>query len=157
MSDKKTDAPVEAQPTDRHPRFSVTALVKSGAIVPTLVIPTLAVAVLGMVGFIVTGAVKNGGLMPRPTALDTYACKGFVAPFQMVFRHGMDVVQLRTGTVTVYGDLLNGRIAWENLPNAIAQLGFVPPNEIVYDDARSLRVIDASMTVRTERVCDRQS
>lgn len=157
MSDKKTDAPVEAQPTDRHPRFSVTALVKSGAIVPTIVIPTLAVAVLGMVGFIVTGAVKNGGLMPRPTALDTYACKGFVAPFQMIFRHGMDVVQLRTGTVTVYGDLLNGRIAWENLPNAIAQLGFVPPNEIVYDDARSLRVIDASMPVRTERVCDRQS
>jgi hypothetical protein len=157
MSDKELDTPVAAQAPDRPTRFSITALVKSGAIVPTLVIPVIAIAVLGMVGYIVTGAVKNGGLMPRPTALDTYACKGFSAPFQMIFRHGMDVVQLQTGTVTVYGDLLNGRIAWENLPNAIAQLGFVPPNEIVYDDARSLRVIDASMPVRTERECDRRS
>lgn len=157
MNSKKTDAPVEAPSSDRPRRFSVATLVKSGAIVPTLVISTVAVAVLGMIGFIVTGAVKNGGLMPRPTALDTYACKGFATPFQMIFRHGMDVVRLQTGTVTVYGDLLNGRIAWENLPNATAQLGFVPPNEIVYDDARSLRVIDASMAVRTERVCDRRS
>jgi len=157
MSDKKADAPIEVQLSDMRTRFSVVALVKSGAIVPTVVIPILAVAVLGMIGFIVTGAVKNGGLMPRPTALDTYACKGFAAPFQMIFRHGMDVVQLQTGTVTVYGDLLNGRIAWENLPTAIAQLGFVPPNEIVYDDARSLRVIDASMPGRTARVCDRRS
>jgi len=150
---------IQAQPAPPagRTRPSVLALVKSGAIVPTVVIPILAVAVLGMIGFIVTGAVKNGGLMPRPTALDTYACKGFAAPFQLIFRHGMDVVQLQTGTVTVYGDLLNGRIAWENLPNAIAQLGFVPPNEIVYDDTRSLRVIDASMAVRTERVCDRRS
>jgi hypothetical protein len=65
------------------------------------------------------------------------------------------VVQLQTGTLTLYGDLLNGKIAWEDLPNAIKQLGFVPPSEIVYDDTRLLRIVDASVGVRTERVCDR--
>jgi hypothetical protein len=33
----------------------------------------------------------------------------------------------------------------------------MPPSEIVYDDANTLRLIDASATTRTERVCERRS
>lgn len=144
-------------PLHTEARLDIKTLVRSGAIVPAIVISVIGVAVISMLAYVVTRAVSNGGLMPRPTALDMYTCKGFSTPFQMVFRHGMDVVQLRTSTVTVYGDFLNGKIQWEGLPNAIAQLGFVPPKEIVYDDARTLRVIDGSLAVRTERTCDRQS
>jgi nitrate reductase NapE component len=141
----------------KRQRPGLMAFIKSGAILPSIVLPVIAVCVIGTIGFIVTRAVQNGGLMPRPTALDSFVCKGFPSPFNMVFRHGMDVVQLRTSTVTLYGDLLNGKIAWEALPNAIAQLGFMPPSEIVYDDANTLRLIDASATTRTERVCERRS
>lgn len=147
--------PDTASPGSRK-RLDFKTLVKSGAIVPALVIPTLALAVLSTIGFIVIRSVNQGGFMPRPTALDAYTCKGFSVPFKLVFRHGMDVVQLQTPTVTLYGELLNGRITWEALPNNAAQLGFVPPSEIVYDDTRQLRILDASAGVRTERVCERQ-
>jgi len=156
MALDKSDTEQDPASAGRGKRFDFKTLVKSGAIVPTLVIPVIAVAVISTIGFIVARSVNNGGFMPRPTALDAYTCQGFTAPFQIVFRHGMDVVQLRTPTVTLYGDLLNGKIAWEGFANAINQLGFVPPSEIVYDDMRLLRVIDASLGARTERVCDRQ-
>jgi hypothetical protein len=155
MALDKSDTEQDPASAGKGKRFDFKTLVKSGAIVPTLVIPVIAVAVISTIGFIVARSVNNGGFMPRPTALDTYNCKGFSVPFRMVFRHGMDVVQLQTGTLTLYGDLLNGKIAWEDLPNAIKQLGFVPPSEIVYDDTRLLRIVDASVGVRTERVCDR--
>lgn len=142
---------------DKGNSTGVAALVRSGAIVPMMVISIIAVVVVSTIVFIVVRAVRDGGLMPRPTALDTYTCKGFAVPFQMVFRHGMDVVQLRTPTVTLYGDLLNGKIAWEGLPGAATQLGMLPPSEIVFDDNRFLRVIDGSPSVRTERACERQS
>jgi hypothetical protein len=57
-----------------------------------------------------TAMVKGGARVPRPTARDTYTCKGFAVPFQIVFDH-----------------------------------------------YRFLRVIDGSLFVRTERVCERQS
>lgn len=122
---------------------------------PAVVIPVVAVAVLGTLGFLGLRIAHNGGLMPRPTQLDTYACKGFAAPFQMAFRHGMDVVQLRVGNSTLYGDILNNRITWEDPAKAQAALGFVPPNDIVFDDTHLLRLLDASQRPATERVCER--
>ena len=85
-------------------------LLNGVVLVPAVVIPVVAVAVLGTLGFLGLRIAHNGGLMPRPTQLDTYACKSFAAPFQMAFRHGMDVVQLRVGNSTLYGDILNNRI-----------------------------------------------
>jgi len=155
MKSKTSTTPGSNQPAGQLQ--TLMALIKSGAILPTIVLPIIAICVIGTIGFIVTRAVQNGGLMPRPTDLDSFVCKGFPSPFNMVFRHGMDVVQLRTSTVTLYGDFLNGKISWEGLPNAVAQLGYMPPSEIVYDDARTLRLIDASVAFRTERVCERKS
>jgi len=131
------------------------ALLNGVVVLPAVVIPVAAVTVLVMLGFIGLRVVRDGGLMPRPTALDTYSCIGFSSPLQLAFRHGMDVVQLRAGDVTVWGELLNGKIAWEEPTRAQGQLGFAPPVEIVFDDVRALRVVDASQAVRTERVCER--
>ncbi|MBK6320702.1 hypothetical protein [Candidatus Aalborgicola defluviihabitans] len=130
-------------------------LLNGVVLVPAVVIPVVAVAVLGTLGFLGLRIAHNGGLMPRPTQLDTYACKGFAAPFQMAFRHGMDVVQLRVGNSTLYGDILNNRITWEDPAKAQAALGFVPPNDIVFDDTHLLRLLDASQRPATERVCER--
>jgi len=142
------------QPGEGHPAGFV-ALLRSVAIVPMVVLPLIAIAVLATLGFLVARVVRDGGLMPRPTALDTYSCIGFASPLQLAFRHGMDGGQVRAGDVTVWGDLLNGRIAWEGPARVQAQLGFAPPVEIVFDDMRALRVVDASQAVRTERVCER--
>lgn len=130
-------------------------LLNGVVLVPAVVIPVVAVAVLGTLGFLGLRIAHNGGLMPRPTQLDTYACKGFAAPFQMAFRHGMDVVQLRVGNSTLYGDILNNRITWEDPAKAQAALGFVPPKDIVFDDTHLLRLLDASQRPATERVCER--
>ncbi|MBK6568518.1 hypothetical protein [Candidatus Aalborgicola defluviihabitans] len=130
-------------------------LLNGVVLVPAVVIPVVAVAVLGTLGFLGLRIAHNGGLMPRPTQLDTYACKSFAAPFQMAFRHGMDVVQLRVGNSTLYGDILNNRITWEDPAKAQAALGFVPPNDIVFDDTHLLRLLDASQRPATERVCER--
>lgn len=37
------------------------ALIKSGAILPTIVLPIIAICVIGTIGLIVTRAVQNGG------------------------------------------------------------------------------------------------
>ncbi|MBI2749114.1 MAG: hypothetical protein HYX43_07175 [Burkholderiales bacterium] len=137
------------------PPAGFSARLRSVAIVPMVVLPLIAIVVITTLGFIVARVVRDGGLMPRPTALDTYSCVGFASPLQLAFRHGMDVVQLRAGDVTVWGELLNGKIAWEEPARAQAQLGFAPPVEIVFDDVRALRVVDASQAARTERVCER--
>lgn len=154
--DSEEDTRASTTARDQRGPWSIAALLKSGAIVPVVVIPVIAVAVVSVIVFIVSRAVRDGGLMPRPTALEVYNCKGFDIPFQMAFRHGKDVVQMRTPNLTVHGDLLNGKIAWEGLPGAVKQLGFTPPSEIVYDDSRSLHVIDGTLPVRTERVCELQ-
>jgi len=150
--------PKPSDSAPEHPTQKTTglqALLNGVVVVPAVVIPVAAITVLVMLGFIGLRVVRDGGLMPRPTALDTYSCIGFSSPLQLAFRHGMDVVQLRAGDVTVWGELLNGKISWEEPARAQAQLGFAPPVEIVFDDVRAVRVVDASQAVRTERVCER--
>lgn len=119
-------------------------------IVPALVVTCIAVGILVNLGFLLKRVVTNGGLMPRPTSMQTYACKGFAVPFSLDFRHGMDTVRLQTQAVLLDGSLLNGRIVWSGLPAVAAQLGFVPPTEITYDDSSSLRVLDSR---QAEHIC----
>ena len=153
MNQPKPSDSAPEQPTDKP--TGLQSLLNGVVVVPAVVIPLAAITVLVMLGFIGLRVVRDGGLMPRPTALDTYSCIGFSSPLQLAFRHGMDVVQLRAGDVTVWGELLNGKIAWEEPARAQVQLGFALPVEIVFDDVRAVRVVDASQSVRTERVCER--
>lgn len=136
-------------------RLDIKAVARTVAIVPAIVIPVIGIAVVGVIAFILSTAVSNNGLMPRRTALESYACKGFAVPFQIGFRHGLDLVQLRYGSVALSGELLNGKIAWKGFDTVAAQLGFVPPTEIVYDDTRIIRMIDARDAMRVERTCER--
>lgn len=133
-------------------RFNFKAFVKSGAVVPAIAITILGTAALSMVTYITVIAVANHGLMPQPTALDQYTCQGFAQPFTMTFRHGKDAVQLHAGAITLQGELLNGEIAWSGPANAIHLLGFVPPTEMVYDDQKSIHLLDDK---RVEQVCTR--
>jgi hypothetical protein len=121
-------------------------------IVPAVVITCIALVALGNLGFLLTRVAENHGLMPQPTAMETYACKGFAQAFTMEFRHGMDTVKLHAATVTLDGNLLNGKIGWMGLPAGTSPLGFAPPTEITYDDSNSLRVLDLN---QTERICAR--
>ena len=133
-------------------RINLRQLIKSGAIVPAIVISCIAVAVIAVLGFTLNRVISNHGLMPRPTAMETYVCKGFSQPFTLDFRHGMDTVKLHAATNLLEGNLLNGKIGWAGLPAGTASLGFVPPTEITYDDSNSLRVLDLN---QTERICER--
>lgn len=115
---------------------------------PLLLVSGIALAAVGTVAIVV----GKRGLMPVPTALVSYACKGFPAPFQLAFRHGMDVVQLRANELTLNGTLLNGQITWADVSGIRNPLGFAPPTEIVYDDTKSVRVRDGS---GAEQTCER--
>lgn len=115
---------------------------------PLLLVSGIALVAVSTVAIVV----GRRGLMPAPTALVTYACKGLPVPFQLAFRHGMDVVQLRANAVTLKGALLNGQIRWADVSGASTPLGFAPPTEILYDDTKSVRVRDGN---GTEQLCDR--
>jgi hypothetical protein len=134
-------------------KFDVKKLVTSGAIIPAVVITAIAVVVISVIGFIVVKSVRNKGFLPQPTQLITYECKGIGQPFAMRFRHGMDVVELRSDSVALTGELLNGKIVWSGSPSQVGKLGFMPPTEIVYDDSKSIRLLDGS---QIERTCERQ-
>ena len=112
-----------ANPTGSK-RLGLQTLLNGVVFIPAVIIPVAAIAVLGTLGFIGLRVVNNGGFMPKPTSLDTYSCAAFVKPFQLAFRHGMDVVQLRSGDVAVWGDILNGKITWEEPGKVQLALGF---------------------------------
>ena len=125
-------------------------LVTSVRFLPYVVIPAISLAVLGVVGYIVVHAVANKGLLPQPAPLIRYECRGFSRPFALYFRHGKDAVRLEAESVQFDGSLMNGRIEWTALAPLREALGFSPPSAIVYDDAKSIRVLAED---RSEIIC----
>ncbi len=121
-----------------------------GAIIPVAVITTIACAIIGMIGFIVVHTVQTHGLMPRPTQLEHYTCDGFDPPIQIAFRHGLEVMQLQTGGLSIQGSLLNGKITWQGLSGTANTARLAVPTEVIYDDARSLRLVASD---RSQHVC----
>jgi len=103
-------------------KFDAKKLVTSGAIIPAVVITAIAVVVISVIGFIVVKSVRNNGFLPQPTQLITYECKGIGPPFAMRFRHGMDVVELRSDSVAMTGELLNGKIVWSGSPSQVGRI-----------------------------------
>jgi hypothetical protein len=134
-------------------RLDLAHIVRTGAIFPLVVITCIGLMVLTMLGYLVNRVITNHGLLPPPTAMQAFACAGFDKPFVLEFRHGLDVIRLRTSASAVDGSILNGHIAWSNPAAAQVALGFVAPTEVVYDDARSLRVLGAD---QSEKLCQRQ-
>lgn len=100
-----------------------------------LLIGILALPVLGVIGSIV-----HNGLMPPPSQLIRYECPGYNGPFSFYYRHGKDNVQIRSNSGQLEGIAHYGKISWNNFSGDTALLGFTPPQEISYDDAKSIRI-----------------
>lgn len=141
-----------SSPPNPH-RLDIREMVRTGAIFPLVVVTCIALGVLTTLGFLVHRVISNHGLMPPPSVLRAYDCSGFATPFQLEFRHGLDVIRLKTTAYTLEGSVINDHVVWANSPAAVAALGFEPPTEIVYDDASSIRMLGAD---RAERLCKLQ-
>ena len=100
-----------------------------------LIIPFFVLAVLGVVGSIV-----YNGVMPPPRQLLRYECPGYTGPFSFYFLHGRDNVQIRSSSGRLDGIVHYGKIDWLNFTGDTSVLGFTPPQEITYDDAKSIRI-----------------
>src|SRR5450830_374252 len=102
---------------------------------PYLLISFLALPVLGVIGSIV-----YNGVMPPPSRLIRYECPGYTGPFSFYYRHGKDNVQIRSNSGWLEGVVHYGKIEWTNFSGDTALLGFTPPLEITWDDAKSIRI-----------------
>ena len=115
--------------------------VKSGAIFPSLVLPIIGLAVVGMLGFIVRNAMANHGLMPQPAVLKPYVCDGYTPSLTLQFGHGKDILALQVGDVKAGGTILNGKITWNTPVPAVNQ---ALPAAVEYDAPSQLRILDAA-------------
>jgi hypothetical protein len=113
----------------------------------TLLLSLYALTVLGVIGFIAYRSVQNGGLMPRPSTRLRYDCPASPQPYAFYFRHGLDPVQIRMPGGALDGVLFEGKIVWGPAAGAGAPPGFVPPRELTYDSARSIRLLGADGAV----------
>jgi hypothetical protein len=100
--------------------------------------------VLGVVGFIVQGAWRNGGLMPQPNALRQYRCPAPAGAYSLYYRHGRDEVELRSSAPLLRGKVHEGRINWAPWPQDQAAPLFAFPLEISYESAAFIRVRDTA-------------
>lgn len=100
----------------------------------------LGLPVFAIVGAIIYKSVLNKGLMPPPTQLARYECPGVQGSFYFYYRHGKDNVQIQSSSGLVQGNVHFGKISWTNFSGDTAVLGFTPPQEITYDDAKLIRI-----------------
>lgn len=108
--------------------------------IPYVVFAVIGAAVLYVVGSIGIGAVRNGSLIPPPTKLERYDCSAATGNFSMYYLHGTDRVQIKTANGLLDGTVLNNRFDWQGFADDRSMLGFAPPSEIVFEDAKTLRV-----------------
>jgi YjbE family integral membrane protein len=130
-----TDQAAPTGPHDGPPKH-----IFSGPFLPYLLIAIVATAVLSVIGSIVYKGFANDGLMPKPSSLIRYECPGSAGSYSFYFRHGLERVQIRSSAGMLQGNLHDGKIDWVNYAGGTGVLGFSPPTEITYDDAKSIRV-----------------
>ncbi|MGI9135287.1 MAG: hypothetical protein ACR2I0_15325 [Rhodoferax sp.] len=112
------------------------------ALVPYLVLPCIALAVLAMLVGLVRRAVHDKGLMPPPAAARSYACQDFATPFTLLYRHGAEVLQLQAAAQRFAGTLSAGAIVWADVAAVQAALGGAAPTQIDFIDPKGLQVRD---------------
>jgi YjbE family integral membrane protein len=103
------------------------------------------IALLGLpvpvvIGSIIYKSVANKGLMPQPTPLMQYECPGSQGSFYFYFRHGIETVKIQSSSGLLQGTAHYGKINWSNFSGDTAVLGFTPPQEITWEDAKSIRL-----------------
>jgi len=75
--------------------------------------------------------------MPPPSDLNRFVCPD---QSSIYFRHGGNAVRMSSHAGTINGVIRYDRIDWGNYDAASKVLGFLPPNQITYDDAKMVRI-----------------
>lgn len=108
--------------------------------IPYVVFTVIGAAVLYVLGSIGLNALHNGSFLPPPTKLERYDCTAPAGNFSIYYLHGTDRVQIKTANGLLDGNVQQNRFDWQGFANDRSLLGFAPPSEIVFEDAKSLRV-----------------
>ena len=108
--------------------------------IPYVVFTVIGAAVLYVVGSIGFDAMRNGSLIPPPTKLERYDCTAPFGSFSMLYLHGTDRVKIKSINGSLDGTVQQNRFDWQGFANDRAMLGFAPPSEILFEDAKTLRL-----------------
>lgn len=106
----------------------------------TMFISAIGVVVLTVIGSIIVNAVKNNGLLPAPSALDRYDCTAGSQAFSFYYLHGTERVEIQSKAGSLQGTISQNWLDWRKFNQDRTLLGFVPPAEISFEDAHSLRL-----------------
>jgi hypothetical protein len=130
MNQSETPTPL---PATKRPR-------SIGQLGLQLFLTAVGLGVLTVVGSIAVNAVKNDGLMPTPSTLDRYECTGASMPFSFYYLHGTERVEIKSKAGALEGTISQNWFDWRKFAQDRTLLGFAPPAEITFEDARSLRM-----------------
>ena len=108
--------------------------------IPYVVFTVIGAAVLYVLANIGIGALHNGSFIPPPTKLERYDCSAPSGNFSMYYLHGTDRVQIKSTKGLLDGTVQQNRFDWQGFANDSSLLGFAPPTEIVFEDAKSVHV-----------------
>jgi hypothetical protein len=108
--------------------------------IPYVIFTVIGTAVLYVVGSIGFGALHNGSLIPPPTKLERYDCTAPFGSFSVSYLHGTDRVKIKSINGSLDGTVQQNRFDWQGFANDRAMLGFAPPAEILFEDAKTLRI-----------------
>lgn len=98
-----------------------------------LLFAVIGLALVYMVGSVAAGFVRNGGLVPPPTTLVRYECKGPDRSFVLMYLHGVDRVQIKNSSGVLEGGVQQGVFDWKGFADDRAMLGFLPPRSLQVD------------------------
>jgi len=139
MVEAGTESEFSRQPLSVKQRLTLPSVFpRKGALY--FLIAFLGLPVPVVIGAIIYKSVSNNGLMPQPTPLMQYECPGLQGSFYFYFRHGIETVKIQSSAGLLQGTAHYGKIKWSNFSGETAVLGFTPPQEITWDDAKSIRL-----------------
>jgi hypothetical protein len=119
---------------------SVARFVLRVEFLPYVVFTVIGAAVLYVVGTIGFDALRNGSLIPPPTKLERYECSAPFGSFSILYLHGTDRVKIKSINGLLEGNVQQNRFDWQGFANDRSMLGFAPPAEILFEDAKTLRI-----------------
>ena len=119
---------------------SVARFVLRVEFIPYVLFTVIGAAILYVLGSIGVSAVHNGSLIPPPTKLERYDCTAPFGSFSVSYLHGTDRVKIKSINGALDGTVQQNRFDWQGFANDRAMLGFAPPSEILFEDAKTLRI-----------------
>lgn len=111
--------------------------------IPYVIFTVIGVAVLYVVGTIFVNAISNRSLIPPPTKLERYDCVAPAGNFSIFYLHGTDRVQIKSAKGVMDGSVHQNKFDWQGFGDDRTLLGFAPPTEILFEDAKAMRVYGA--------------